>query len=86
LFYSLQSRILYSYKHFGRAGATGVLIGTLVVEPFSRLALGAAHGSLLEIQDTLRAYGMLWGCLPQIVAKDREFPSRHPLDKELGIE
>jgi hypothetical protein len=86
LSYYLRSKILYSYKHFGRAGATGVLIGTLVVEPFSRLALGAAHGSLLEIQDTLRAYGMLWGCLPQIVAKDREFPSRHPLDKELGIE
>jgi hypothetical protein len=86
LCYSLQSRILYSYKHFGRAAATGVLIGTLVVEPFSRLALGAAHGSLLEIQDTFRAYVMLWRHLPKMVARDRKFPPRRPLDKKLALE
>jgi GT2 family glycosyltransferase len=86
LCYSLQSRILYFYKHFGRAAATGVLIGTLVVEPFSRLVLGAAHSSLLEIRDTFRAYRMLWGCLPKIVAKGREFPPGRPIDKELALE
>jgi hypothetical protein len=86
LFYALRSRILYSYKHFGRVAATGVLIGTVAVEPFSRVALGAAHGSLIEIQDTFRAYGMLWRCLPKIVAKDREFPPGHQIDKGLALE
>jgi N-acetylglucosaminyl-diphospho-decaprenol L-rhamnosyltransferase len=86
LFYSLQSRILYSYKHFGRTAATGVLMGTLLAEPFSRVALGAAHGSLIEIQDTFRAYGMLWRCLPKIVAKGREFPTGRPIDKKLALE
>jgi N-acetylglucosaminyl-diphospho-decaprenol L-rhamnosyltransferase len=86
LFYVLRSRILYSYKHFGRVAATGVLLGTVLAEPLSRVALGAAHGSLIEIQDTLRAYVMLWRCLPKIVAKDREFRSRHPLEKEVVLE
>jgi N-acetylglucosaminyl-diphospho-decaprenol L-rhamnosyltransferase len=85
LFYSLQSRILYSYKHFGRAAATGILIGTLLVEPFLRVALGVGHGSLLEVQDTFRAYGMLWRRLPKIVAKDGESLPRHA-NKEVGIE
>jgi N-acetylglucosaminyl-diphospho-decaprenol L-rhamnosyltransferase len=86
LFYSLQSRILYSYKHFGRAAVTGVLVGTLLVEPFLRVALGVGHGSLLEIRDTFRAYGMLWRRLPRIAAKDREFPTGRSLNKDLGIE
>ena len=67
LFYSLRSRILYSYKHFGWAAATGLLTGTLLVEPFSRLAWAAWRESMQEIRETLRAYTMLWRALPALL-------------------
>jgi N-acetylglucosaminyl-diphospho-decaprenol L-rhamnosyltransferase len=60
LFYSLRSRIIYGYKHFGRASATAVALGTLLVEPFSRLAYAAVRGSVQEIGDTFKAYAILW--------------------------
>ncbi|MHB8412427.1 MAG: glycosyltransferase family 2 protein [Candidatus Acidiferrales bacterium] len=71
LFYSLRSRILYSYKHFRWAAATGLLTGTLLVEPFSRLALAAWRGSMQEIRETLQAYTMLWRALPKLIFEDR---------------
>jgi len=65
LFYSLRSRILYGYKHFSRATATMLMLGTLIVEPLSRMALGAARGSGNEIIETGRAYFMLWSSVPE---------------------
>lgn len=63
LFYSLRSRILYGYKHFSRVGATMLMLGTLIVEPLSRMVLGAARGSWKEIIETGRAYCMLCGSI-----------------------
>lgn len=65
LFYSLRSRILYGYKHFSRTAATLLMLGTLIVEPLSRIALGVVHGSRSEIIETCRAYGMLWSSMPE---------------------
>ncbi|HVB86983.1 MAG TPA: glycosyltransferase family 2 protein [Candidatus Dormibacteraeota bacterium] len=70
LFYSLRSRILYSYKHFGWASATGLLAGTLLVEPFARLAWAAWRGSMQEMRATLGAYAMLWRALPALFSED----------------
>jgi N-acetylglucosaminyl-diphospho-decaprenol L-rhamnosyltransferase len=67
LFYSLRSRILYAYKHFGWWPATGVLLGTLALEPAARVALSLAHGSARELKATFRAYAMLLGAMPEIV-------------------
>lgn len=67
LFYSLRSRILYGYKHFGRGAATGLMLGTLLLEPVSRLALGVAHRSGREISQTVRAYLMLWRSIPGLL-------------------
>jgi N-acetylglucosaminyl-diphospho-decaprenol L-rhamnosyltransferase len=59
LFYSLRSRILYSYKHFGFFPATLVLLATLLIEPFTRLFLAAARGSIQGIAATVEAYWFL---------------------------
>lgn len=58
LFYSLRSRILYAFKHLGRASGTLVLLATLLPEPLLRLGL-----ALLKRQgavETLQAYRMLF--------------------------
>lgn len=69
LFYSLRSRILYSYKHFSRGAATAVLLGTLFIEPISRTVLGMMHLSFSEISETFKGYWMLWSDLPQILRR-----------------
>jgi N-acetylglucosaminyl-diphospho-decaprenol L-rhamnosyltransferase len=71
LYYSLCSRILYCYKQFGWAAATGVMLGTLLVEPFSRLVLAVAHKSVLEMQQILQAYTLLWRVLPSLLRNHR---------------
>src|SRR6266566_945961 len=70
LFYSLRSRILYGYKHFGRVWGTLLLVTTVAIEPFSRLILALSRRSSSELGETLRAYLMLWGTLPRLTAPD----------------
>ncbi len=65
LFYSLRSRLLYSFKHFSRLGAVGVLLATLLVEPLSRSVLASLRCSWSGLKETWSAYGMLWRWLPQ---------------------
>jgi GT2 family glycosyltransferase len=72
LFYSLRSRILYGYKHFSWTAATMLMLGTLFVEPLSRIVLAIAHGSSSEIVETCRAYRMLWNSMPQWMKVARE--------------
>lgn len=65
LFYSLRSRILYGYKHFSWTGAALLMLGTLLLEPISRIVLGIAHWSGSEIVETFKAYRMLWSSMPE---------------------
>jgi GT2 family glycosyltransferase len=65
LFYSLRSRILYTYKHFQWATATGLLLTALVMEPVTRVAFALTKGSLVEVWDTLKGYSMLWANSPE---------------------
>jgi hypothetical protein len=67
LFYSLRSRLLYAYKHFGFAPATGLALATLLLEPVSRLALSAARLSPSQIVETLHGFGLLWRESPEIL-------------------
>ncbi len=64
LFYSLRSRLLYAFKHFGVVPATLVLVSTLVLEPAVRLAYRGAGRSMAEMGETARAYAMLYSSLP----------------------
>jgi N-acetylglucosaminyl-diphospho-decaprenol L-rhamnosyltransferase len=79
LYYSLKSRILYGFKHFGSTSAIAVLLGTLLIEPLSRLALAIAHNSLEEIEATIQGYAMLWGSLKTLLKRvDGSIPDDGP--------
>lgn len=66
LFYSLRSRIQYGYKHFGWLSATLLLLGTLFLEPLSRLALAVGRGSFKQVTETLSGFIRLWANLPTL--------------------
>jgi hypothetical protein len=69
--YSLGSRILYGYKHFGRWPAHLLAAGTLLLEPFSRVLAAVARRSGRDVVSTVRGYGMLWKALPSILLRAR---------------
>jgi N-acetylglucosaminyl-diphospho-decaprenol L-rhamnosyltransferase len=71
LFYSLRSRIQYSYKHFGRFAATLVCLGTLCFEPFTRIVLAMSRLSWGTIGETISAYYRLWISLPSLLTNNR---------------
>ena len=58
--YSLHSRILFGYKHFSWAVASMLALGTLLVEPFARMARALARRSIDELRDTGRGFVLLW--------------------------
>ena len=60
LFYTLRSRIQYSYKHFSPLEVFGVLLSTLLIEPITRMVLSIANKSLISAKETLLAYLMLY--------------------------
>ena len=69
LFYFLRSRLLYAFKHFSWIGAVGVLLATLLVEPFSRSCLALLRLSWPNLKETWAAYSLLWLWLPQWIFK-----------------
>jgi GT2 family glycosyltransferase len=73
LFYSARSRILYSLKHFGIAGATAVAMTTLLLEPLIRLAAASASLRFADVKDVAHGFGMLWAGLPNIISTHRQF-------------
>ena len=68
LFYSLRSRILYAFKHFHPAVAALVLLGTLLIEPLTRLVYAALGNSPTTGGETLRAYWLLIRDLPFVLS------------------
>lgn len=71
LLYALRSRILYGYKHFGRWPATGLMLGTLFLEPWTRLAFAAVRCSAEEMTATVKGYLLLWSASPAFFKKVR---------------
>lgn len=68
LFYSLRSRLQYAYKHFTWASATVLSIGTLLLEPVTRMLFAMIHFSGSALVETLEAYGKLWRIAPRLIA------------------
>lgn len=62
MFYFARSRVLYARKHFGALGALAVMLSTFLLEPLVRVIASPRSASA-----TLRAYGMLWKDLPDII-------------------
>lgn len=73
LFYSLRSRILYCYKHFNRVTATFLTLGTLFVEPVSRVLLAIIRGTPSQAAVVVKGYGLLWRALPSAFASTRRW-------------
>jgi hypothetical protein len=71
LFYSLRSRILYGYKHFGFFSANLLMLVTLLVEPVIRLGFAVIRRAANEIGETASAYALLWRDSPHILASSR---------------
>lgn len=67
LFYTLRSRILYSYKHFGWWSASSIAFLTLFVEPITRIIWAAMRLSGMEMVNTLKGYFILWRALPMFL-------------------
>lgn len=67
LFYSWRSRLLYSFKHFGRAESVAVLLVTLTCEPLVRTLVSALHGAWQQAYDTCAATVYLWRAMPSIL-------------------
>jgi GT2 family glycosyltransferase len=65
LFYSLRSRLLYSFKHFSKIGAVSVLLATLLLEPLARLSQALFRRSWSGLKETWAAYCMLFRWLAQ---------------------
>lgn len=74
LFYSLRSRILYSFKHFRRPGAWLVTGLTISAEPVARLVRAIARRSLQEAVSTIRGWLMLVADLWRILRTAHRMP------------
>jgi N-acetylglucosaminyl-diphospho-decaprenol L-rhamnosyltransferase len=85
LFYSLRSRIIYCRKHFGWVSAAGIVLATLLIEPFSRMAYAGVRGNVQEIGDTLKACAMLLKWLATSAFKrNRPVPGRSNSNQSVG--
>jgi GT2 family glycosyltransferase len=72
LFYSLKSRILYGYKHFGRVSAVILTFLTLVIEPITRMIFAIIRRSPSDVKETLKAYKMLWVEMPRLLVRSKQ--------------
>ncbi len=59
LFYSLRSRIIYSYKHFGFLSSTAIMLSVIFIEPLSRIVFSIKNRSFSSIKNLLKAYYLL---------------------------
>jgi GT2 family glycosyltransferase len=73
LFYSLRSRLLYSFKHFPRWQAWLLMGVTCVIEPLIRTAWCLARGDGADVRNTWSAYRMLWRGMGRIVRCEGRF-------------
>ena len=72
LFYSLRSRLVYSFKHFSPLHAWGVLGLTVLIEPVSRTLFTLLRGGIGDVRNTWRGYVMLYSVLPEIIRKQKQ--------------
>jgi GT2 family glycosyltransferase len=76
LYYSLRSRLLYVRKHFSTVSCITVALLTIIVEPLARIVNAALHRSPGAAKETLHAYLLLLGGLPEIFSSSSESYTR----------
>lgn len=60
LFYSIRSRLIYGFKHFGLLKGIFLMIFTFTVEPITRVIFSIFKGQGAEILETFKGFGMLY--------------------------
>ncbi|MGY5449799.1 glycosyltransferase family 2 protein [Agarivorans sp. MS3-6] len=60
MFYSIRSRLLYCFKHFGRFTAVAVALLSLVIEPLLRMLQSLLRRDMDGCKELLLAYSKLW--------------------------
>jgi GT2 family glycosyltransferase len=68
-FFSMRSRILYAAKHFSQLGLIATLLGTLFVEPLSRILFFLSHGEAQSAGETVAGWIMLCKELPRFLRR-----------------
>ena len=63
LFYSVRSRLLYARKHFPPLPRGVLVLGTLTIEPLTRILRCVCCGSWRSLRDTVKAYHLLFGAV-----------------------
>jgi GT2 family glycosyltransferase len=71
LYYSLQSRLFYAFKHFGRGQTAVLILATLFIEPFSRIIQGIISASPKRVWEVLHGYALLYLAMPRILSAGR---------------
>jgi N-acetylglucosaminyl-diphospho-decaprenol L-rhamnosyltransferase len=71
LYFVFNSRVLYIAKHFGTLSAIKILIACILAEFWARLAWSFANLSKEAAIETIQAYRMFLGTLPQLLRKLR---------------
>jgi N-acetylglucosaminyl-diphospho-decaprenol L-rhamnosyltransferase len=69
LFYSIQSRILYGFKHFSTSSSILLFLSTLFLEPLIRISLNIFQRSPRGAKETMQGYLALYLKLPKIISK-----------------
>jgi GT2 family glycosyltransferase len=69
LFYILRSRIAYVAKHFGYHRALWIVIASLIIEVWVRLAWSLIHFSRRDFMETIQAYFLYVEDLPALIRK-----------------
>jgi len=72
LFYSLRSRLLFSFKHFPAAGAWTIMAITLFIEPISRIGYDLVRLRFRDGINTIHAYFLLYCDLVNIIGCSRQ--------------
>lgn len=75
LFYFSRSKILFSFKHFNVVLASCILLATLFVEPFLRMAKALILRSRRQFEEVVTGFALLWKDLPNIFRNIRKHRS-----------
>jgi N-acetylglucosaminyl-diphospho-decaprenol L-rhamnosyltransferase len=66
IFYSIRSKILYGYKHFGFIQASALMIASILIEPFTRILFSVIRISIPQAQETVSGYAKLFSNYQEI--------------------
>lgn len=65
LYYSLESKLIYSYKHFDKLNFLILFIAIIFIEPLTRIILALMHYASRDTKETIEAYYLLYKNIPK---------------------